>query len=77
MLDVLAVQEIEFDVSRRAAEMEQKFQERYHAPVLRAMLVQAVLEDPALAEALKREKPQEWERISAQIARMQTILRAR
>lgn len=73
MLDVLTVQEIEMSAGLRGEELEAQFQARFNAPLIQAQVVQAVLEDPALAEQMKRENPAEWARVEARIARMKQI----
>lgn len=76
MLDILTVQEIEIDSRLRASELEADFQRLYLAPVLRAQLIQDVLSTPGLAEQLKASDPVEYERVMAQIQRMQGIAKA-
>lgn len=75
MLNVLDVQEIEMESVSRVAELEADFQRRFNAPLVEAALVVAVLEDPAAAEQLKREDPEQFERVSRAIKRMQSIAR--
>jgi len=77
MIDVLTVQEIEMNVATLAAAREEKFQSAYHAPLIRARLVQDVLENPQAAEILKQADPDEYARVMQNIKRMQSILKAK
>lgn len=76
MLDILTVQEIELESRLRAGELEAAFQSLYLAPLIRAQLIQDVLSTPGLAEQLKASDPVEYERVMAQIKRMQGIAKA-
>ena len=76
MIDVLTIQEIELSVQAQAAELEAHFQRLYTAPLIRAQLVQDVLEHPELAEGLKTERPQEYDLVMRQIKRMQAVAKA-
>jgi len=76
MIDVLTIQEIELSVQARSAELEDHFQRLYTAPLIRAQLVQDVLEHPELAEGLKTERPQEYDLVMRQIKRMQAVAKA-
>jgi len=74
MLTIVDVEEIELNVKQQAARWESEFQERYHAPILRAQLVIAALSDPAVAEKLQRENPREFERIKRNVLRMRGMV---
>lgn len=77
MLDVLTVQEIDLAATFRAEELEAEFQNRFNAPLIRAQLVQAILENPELAQTLQQQAPQQYERVMRQVGRMQAIAKGR
>jgi hypothetical protein len=75
MIDILTLQEIEMNVKAQAALLEEKFQSEFNAPLIRAQLVQDVLAHPELAGLIKREDPNEYERIMQNIKRMKLIVK--
>jgi len=75
MIDVLMLQEIEMDVTRKAAQLEEQFQAALFAPVIRAQLVQDILSNPQAAEILRQADPAEYERVMTNIKRMKAIVK--